>query len=148
MFRCLWYTGCFLTPPVDEMAGCHLIARGKAQPTHSIYRVLPLDWNLFTYEGFSSLFSFSFIPQDFCFFVLKTETFLRVTPLIPQFRRPPRFQKEVVRVTPRFSPKIQTILWETSFQKIIFSLFLRGFQDIFVGGLFYKNQISLFLRGF
>ena len=31
---------------------------------------------------------------------LKTETFLRVTPVIPQFRRSPVFQNEAVRVTP------------------------------------------------
>ena len=30
----------------------------------------------------------------------KTETFLRATPLIPQYRRYPGFQKEAVRVTP------------------------------------------------
>ena len=71
---------------------------------------VPLDWNLFTYEGFSSLFLFSFFPQDLWFLLLKTETTLRVTPVIPQFRRYPGFQKEAVRETPGFSPKIQTIL--------------------------------------
>ena len=48
------------------------------------YRVLPLDWNLFTYEGFSYFLLFSVFSQDLWFLSLTTETFLRVTPLIPQ----------------------------------------------------------------
>ena len=41
----------------------------------------------------------SFLPQDSCFLSQKTETFLRATPLIPQFRRYPGFQREIVRAT-------------------------------------------------
>ena len=36
------------------------------------------------------------------FYFKETETFLRVTPFIPQFRRYPGFQKEAVRETPDF----------------------------------------------
>ena len=55
-------------------------------------------------------FYFHSFRRIYGFYYLKTETFLRVTPVIPQFRRYPGFQKEAVRVTPGFSPKIQTIL--------------------------------------
>ena len=47
---------------------------------------------------------FHYFRRIFGFFEVETETFLRVTPLIPQFRRCPGFQKEAVRVTPENVP--------------------------------------------
>ena len=81
--RVLWYVflpPCVLHPPP------HSTAQLRLKPFHL--------------RGFQLIVLIFILSAGFLVFVLETETFLRVTPVIPQFRRYPGFQKEAVRVTP------------------------------------------------